>query len=165
MYIENFNKCITYEPPYEQKFDANIIEEPEPEEPEPEELEPEEIEPEETEIDEVKPYIPTDNQCNMLNEFVDLYNTEDKLYGDFVNDNKIIHRQKLNPYDFINNISSLYIYILIIFAFIINIYLSIFFIPTMMGSSIILSLIIIIIILILSYAICILTYNLIQRNI
>ena len=54
---------------------------------------------------------------------------------------------------------------LIVGAFIINIYLAIFLLPVVLSSSLVISFFIILFILALSLAICILGYNLIQRNI
>lgn len=118
-----------------------------------------------TNIDfEIKNY---NSQCNKLNEFVDLYNKELLLYGDIENDNEklLIKMRPLDPYDYVNNISLLHIYMLIVGAFIINIYLAIFLLPVVLSSSLAISLFIILLILALSLAICILVYNLIQRYI
>lgn len=107
------------------------------------------------------------SKCDQLNEFVDLYNKELLLYRDFENDNEklLIEMRPLDPYNYINNISLLHIYMLIVGAFIINIYLAIFLLPVVLSSSLAISLFIILLILALSLAICILVYNLIQRNI
>lgn len=107
------------------------------------------------------------SQCDQLNEFVDLYNKELSLYGDIENDNEklLIKMRPLDPYDYVNNISLLHIYMLIVGAFIINIYLAIFLLPVVLSSSLAISLFIILLILALSLAICILVYNLIQRYI
>lgn len=107
------------------------------------------------------------SQCDQLNEFVDLYNKELSLYGDIENDDEklLIKMRPLDPYDYVNNISLLHIYMLIVGAFIINIYLAIFLLPVVLSSSLAISLFIILLILALSLAICILVYNLIQRYI
>ena len=118
-------------------------------------------------IDDNIEYNNHNSQCNKLNEFVDLYNKELLLYGDFENDNEklLIKMRPLDPYNYINNISLLHIYMLIVGAFIINIYLAIFLLPVVLSSSLVISFFIILFILALSLAICILGYNLIQRNI
>lgn len=118
-------------------------------------------------IDDNIEYNNHNSQCNKLNEFVDLYNNELSLYGDIENDNEklLIKMRPLDPYNYINNISLLHIYMLIVGAFIINIYLAIFLLPVVLSSSLVISFFIILFILALSLAICILGYNLIQRNI
>ena len=118
-------------------------------------------------IDDNIEYNNHNSQCNKLNEFVDLYNKELSLYGDIENDNEklLIKMRPLDPYNYINNISLLHIYMLIVGAFIINIYLAIFLLPVVLSSSLVISFFIILFILALSLAICILGYNLIQRNI
>ena len=145
MYAENSVVCSEIDDNIEDNIDDNI----------------------EDNIDDNIEYNNHNSQCNKLNEFVDLYNKELSLYGDIENDNEklLIKMRPLDPYNYINNISLLHIYMLIVGAFIINIYLAIFLLPVVLSSSLVISFFIILFILALSLAICILIYNLIQRNI